>query len=254
MMAEERKEKSSWLEPLPEEYAGEENMTSRRMIIAAITVVVLAIFAGVIWYSYMQGADKGPVPVVRADKSVIKVKPDDPGGMKVPHQDKEIFEQVAGAGSEKEEVLGASSEIPMDRPSVDAPAAGDLNVALPPNPPVEEGDAEAKTVAEAEQAAEQISPAASAPTPSVTERETGDFMIQLGAFSQLASAEKLWANLAQKHGDLLAGLTPDYMVVDLGEKGVLYRVRGGNIEDRDAADRICDQLKKAGQGCMVVKK
>ncbi|MFC7050810.1 SPOR domain-containing protein [Emcibacter nanhaiensis] len=251
-MAEELKEKSSWLEPLPEEYAGEENMTSRRMIIAAITVVVLAIFAGVIWYSYMQGADKGPVPVVKADKSVIKVKPEDPGGMEVLHQDKEIFEHVAGTEEAKEEVLASSSEIPMDRPAADKPsqnASSDVNVALPPSPPVDEG-----VEVSADKVEEQVSPAAPAPASSAAISATGEFMIQLGAFSQLSSAEKLWASLSDKHADILGGLTPDYMVVDLGDKGVLYRVRGGSIETREDADKICDRLKKAGQGCMVVKK
>ena len=252
-MAEDQKDKSSWLEPLPEEYAGEENMTSRRMIIAAITVVVLAIFAGVIWYSYMQGADKGPVPVVKADKSVIKVKPDDPGGMEVPHQDKEIFEHVAGNDEPKEEVLASSSEIPMDRPAANIPsqnASSDVNVALPPSPPTDEEEVEVS----ADKVEEQVSPAAPAPASSAAISSTGEFMIQLGAFSQLSSAEKLWANLSGKHAALLSNLKPDYMVVDLGDKGILYRVRGGSIEDRETADNICAQLKKAGQGCMVVKK
>ncbi|WP_417318410.1 SPOR domain-containing protein [Emcibacter sp.] len=253
-MAEERKDKSSWLEPLPDEYAGEENMTSRRMIIAAITVVVLAIFAGVIWYSYMQGADKGPVPVVRADKSVIKVKPEDPGGMKVLHQDKEIFEQVAGNAEQKEEVLGSSSEIPMNRPSADTPSQNpseEVNAALPPSPP---GDEAGSTAAASSKVEDQVAPAASpTPKPAVV-AGSGDFMIQLGAFSQLSSAERLWANLSEKHASLLGGLSPDYMVVDRGDKGVLYRVRGGNIKDRASADKICDQLKKADQGCLVVKK
>ncbi|WP_438994485.1 SPOR domain-containing protein [Pseudemcibacter sp.] len=42
------------------------------------------------------------------------------------------------------------------------------------------------------------------------------------------------------------------MRVDLGSRGVLYRVRGGMIESREAADKVCADLKKNNQSCMVV--
>lgn len=112
-------EKSSWLEPLPEEYATDSDMTGRRMLIAALTVIVLAIFGGLVWYSYMEGNDNGPVPAVRADKSVIKIKPSNPGGLEVPDQDKRVFDRVTADHLETPESLAPSAEIPVDRP-VDA--------------------------------------------------------------------------------------------------------------------------------------
>ena len=36
------------------------------------------------------------IPLVKAEPGPIKVKPDDPGGLKVPHKDKSIYERFEG--------------------------------------------------------------------------------------------------------------------------------------------------------------
>jgi len=41
--------------------------------------------------------------------------------------------------------------------------------------------------------------------------------------------------------------------VDLGEKGVFYRVQAGPLADAAAAERLCAELKERKQGCIVVK-
>jgi|GEM_PF-4153258 len=138
-MSGDKGEKSSWLEPIPEELAGDEEMTSRRMIIAGITVLVLAVFGGLIWYSYLEGTEDGPVPVVRANNSAVKVKPQEPGGMKVDHQDKEVFDRFSADNTAKEDTIAPSSEVALNRPEPEKPVvqpASDVKVALPPKPPV----------------------------------------------------------------------------------------------------------------------
>jgi len=79
-------------------------------------------------------------------------------------------------------------------------------------------------------------------------------MIQIGAFAEKSKAVDLWKSTKQKNGPVLANLSPTYMRVDLGAKGVLYRVRGGMIESRKAADAVCASLKKNNQGCLVVSR
>jgi cell division septation protein DedD len=37
-----------------------------------------------------------PIPLVKAEPGPVKVKPDDPGGLKVPHKDKSIYERFEG--------------------------------------------------------------------------------------------------------------------------------------------------------------
>lgn len=235
------KDSSSWLKPLPEEY-GAEDATGKRMIFAGLTVLILAVFGGLIWYSYMQGNDQGPVPVVRADKKPVKVKPKDPGGLEVPDRDKLVYEKLTGDKGTKDDVLASSAELPMERPTAQKPASEDVNIVLPPKPPSKQAE---KTIQEEATKAAAIAPAATS---------NGNFMIQLGAFGKKSSAENLWKSLVDKNSAYLGGLTAEYVMVDKGSKGVLYRLVAGRIEGRKQADDICGVLKKAKQACIVVKK
>lgn len=226
-------EKASWLEPLPDEYGTEEDMTGRRMMIAALTVVILAIFGGLIWYSYLEGTDNGPVPVVRADNSVVKEKPDTPGGMQVPDQDKNVFNKVASVQADNSEKLEASAELPIERPI--EKVVEKTPQTLPP--------------AQKEIIADEVATIAPA-----SQGKIGDYLIQLGAFGKKDTADLLWNKIQNNNSDLLKGLTSDIMMIDLGKKGVLYRLRGGMIDGRATADKICATLKAKKQACIVVAK
>ena len=235
---------ASWLRPLPEDFAKDTMSSKRRMVLSSITFVVLAGFSLLIWMSYTsEGDEMGPIPVVRADNSVIKKKPDEPGGKEIPFQDKEVFARVDNLPTEEENIIAASAEIPLKRPVAEQ---------------VEEVEEDVEQItAELAEKAEAIEPAAAPPPPppAVTRAATtGDFMIQIGAFAQKSKAEALWNDTKSKNNNVMANLEPIYMRVDLGEKGVLYRVRGGMIDGRGAADKICSALKSKNQGCMVVTK
>lgn len=246
-------EKSSWLQPLPVEYAAEGDMTGRRMFVAALTVIVLAIFGGLIWYSYMEGANNGPVPVVRADNSVIKIKPENPGGLEVLNQDKNVFNRVTSGETEYDESLGASAELPLDRPKVKTPEREmPEKIADTATAPKQKAQDE-NPVVKPESIAESVAKTVAAIAPSV-KGGTDGFLVQLGAFGKQESAERLWKKLKSDNAALLSGLNPDVMMIDLGKKGVLYRLRGGEITSRKQADDICAGLKAKKQACIVVAK
>lgn len=255
-------EKASWLEPLPEEYTTEEDTTGRRMLIAALTVVVLAVFGGLIWYSYLEGTDIGPVPVVRADKSVVKEKPDTPGGLQVLDQDKGVFNRLVSDRVENSEQLAPSGDLPLDRP-VETKAVETATDMVAEDIKSEAKEITAKTVEpiEAEQVASEvatIAPASAGKSPVSSEVSSdvkiGNFLVQLGAFGKKNTAIQLWQKLQRDNGTLLAGLSSDIMMIDLGKKGVLYRLRGGMVADRASADKICAGLKAKKQACIVVAK
>ncbi|PCI49001.1 MAG: hypothetical protein COB49_05345 [Alphaproteobacteria bacterium] len=238
-------EKASWLEPLPEEFTTGNDMTGRRMLTAALTVIILAIFGGLIWYSYLAGTDNGPVPVVHADKSVVKEKPDSPGGLQVPDQDKGVFNRVASGQKDNGENLEAGAELPIERP-IDTKS---IETAKKKALQASEDAAQALPPPQTETVANEV--AAIAPA---SDGLAGNFLVQLGAFGKKDTAEQLWARLQKDNPDLLRGLRPDIMMIDLGKKGVLYRLRGGRIVDRLSAGRICAALKTKKQACIVVEK
>jgi uncharacterized protein len=83
---------------------------------------------------------------------------------------------------------------------------------------------------------------ASAPAPVAA---SGNFRIQLGAFSNEANAEKLWNSLETKIGDL-ASLTPY-----LKAAGSVTRLQAGPFGSRASAEAMCTKVKATGQACIV---
>ncbi len=110
----------------------------RRWTPAIVAVGALAIFVGILAYAYVlggRGAGEGVVPVIQADQRPIKVRPESPGGLDVPFQDREIYDRLGGGGAgqmaapggPKVERLLPPPEAPLPRPATAPP---------PPTPPI----------------------------------------------------------------------------------------------------------------------
>jgi hypothetical protein len=109
--------------------APEEVRRSGGLLRIAGALAVMGVFAGALWLAYTQGlrhvggsAGSGEVPLVRADASPIKVKPEKPGGMPIPDRDMLIY----GQQQPQVEHLLPPPEQPMARP-----------IPPPPSPPPE---------------------------------------------------------------------------------------------------------------------
>ncbi len=75
----------------------EENQSS--LFLPVFAIVALGLFLTLCWYAYNYYIDqqkKGDVYYIKADKSPLKVKPDNPGGLVVENQDKQIFNAMVG--------------------------------------------------------------------------------------------------------------------------------------------------------------
>ena len=92
----------------------------RRWPTAVLTGIVMAVFAGGLWFFYHQGVRQpapgpgGEVPLIRADDKPMKMKPDQPGGMPVPDQNVSVYDPKPGAAPV--EKLLPPPEQPMPRP------------------------------------------------------------------------------------------------------------------------------------------
>lgn len=91
----------------------------RRMLPRGLlTVLAIIAFGGVIWYAYPQGQEKYSdldIPTISADKSTYKFKPENPGGMDVPHQDSTVFDPLEKKADDKVERLRPGTEEPIDK-------------------------------------------------------------------------------------------------------------------------------------------
>lgn len=88
------------MRPVPGESAGTPGVSSpKRLITAGIALGAVAAFGIGIWFAYDQGVKRGASgapPLIRADQGPTKVAPENPGGMQVPNQDKQIYERLPG--------------------------------------------------------------------------------------------------------------------------------------------------------------
>ena len=88
-------------------------------------------------------------------------------------------------------------------------------------------------------------PAPPPPTPPAA-HATGNWRIQLGAFSQRGNADALWSRVKTRAG--VAG----HPRIDLPAGGVTRLLAGGYAGQAEA-DRACDALKAGGFACLVIK-
>ena len=78
---------------------------------------------------------------------------------------------------------------------------------------------------------------------------SGQFVVQLGAFSKLAYAETAWERASNKVGEL-RNYDPTSARVNV-KGGALLRLAVSGFVTREAANQVCTQVKKSGGQCFV---
>lgn len=262
----------------------------KKIITAAIALGAVAAFGIGIWFAYDQGVKRGASgapPLIRADQGPTKVAPENPGGMQVPNQDKQIYERLGGNG--QQQAAGTEKLLPPpERPSAaptqpnavtvpnrpapatvpgqspgqssglpnrtDAPSPSAVTTPAPSQPIAPKAEEKpAATPAPATRApAQTATTPAPAATPKVTATPGGSAKIQLASLKDQAAAQATWSQLQKKFPDILGGLTPSYEKVEIAGKGTFIRLQAGPLKDRATAQNACQQLAAKNQGCIVV--
>ena len=129
--------------PGPPPIMSEEPRRSSKGLTLFIALFALVAFGGIVWYAYDQGRRTGSeetAPLIRADNAPVRVRPEKPGGLEVPHQDKLIFEKLTEGGGQAdgqvERLLPRPEQPappPTPAPQSPAPAPSASNsAAIPP--------------------------------------------------------------------------------------------------------------------------
>ncbi len=89
----------------------------RRLRGPVIIFLVMAISAGGLWVAYNKARNhaSGEVPLIQADQGAVKTRPQQPGGMAIPDQDKLVYNQ--GKGQPAVEKLLPPPETPLLTPT-----------------------------------------------------------------------------------------------------------------------------------------
>jgi cell division septation protein DedD len=226
-----------------DEQLPEEEMPPRRHLpAAAVALAVMAIFAGGLWFAYHEGTrhpaytatTPDNIPLIRADPDPVKVKPppEKVGGMEVPNKDNPLY----GARVPPVEKLLPPPEAPVARPLPPPQAPAPPAAAAPPAPP---------PVAAAPKAPPKPGPAEAALPAGIR--------VQLASLRSAEAARDEWQRLKRENADLLGKLTAVAVRADLGERGIYYKIEVGPLASREAALRLCGELKGRDLGCQLVR-
>ncbi len=273
----------------PDERPRDEDQPDRpsRLLPVSIGLVVLAALGGVIWYAYswFGGDDGGDVPVIRAEAGSGKSRPESPGGLEVPHQDKlvlnaptpdlespqverllppqEVPKPPAPVAPEQLATPPAASTPPAPaEPSASAPAIIEAPPKTKPRiigtrPLLPTANQGGTTPAEAGGELGNPPPPVAATPPTQTAARSpsdGPFVVQLASLRAADRATAAWERLQKVFPSLLGDRTLFVEEVDLGSRGSFYRVQVASFQDRAEAAALCAELKARKQDCLVVKR
>ena len=206
-------------------------------VIAAV-VAGLAILAAIIFGIYkLQQPPTADGQLIAAQEGDYKVKPDDPGGLKVKGEGDAAIATSAGKSGNGAIDLNAVSEKPIDGKRV-----------TPGSRTADTGGRNAVSQVPAS-GGKLVAPAPMAPSRSgVPGAATGGALVQLGAFPSEAAANTAWASFSKRF-NYLAPLGKSVQPVATNGR-TLYRLRVNAGSANQAAD-ICGRLRVAGETCFV---
>lgn len=209
-------------------------------IVLGLAVALLAVFALVLGIrSYRQHQLGGNGELIAAQEGDYKVKPDDPGGLRIPGEGTTAISTSAGRDGGTGAIdLKALPEAPV---AATRPAAG-------PSPVAAVGGGH-NTVSQVPARGGRLVAAPPVAVPrAATAGGGGGSLVQLGAFPSEATANAAWASYSKRFS-YVAALGKSVQTVSLGGK-TLYRLRV-NAGSANAAADICGRLKVAGEPCFV---
>jgi tetratricopeptide (TPR) repeat protein len=73
--------------------------------------------------------------------------------------------------------------------------------------------------------------------------------VHLASYRSRKDAERGWSQLRRAHKAELSGLQSEISEIDLGAKGLFFRLKAGPLPDKAAAADLCQQLKSRRQFC-----
>ena len=203
----------------------------------ALVVVGLAVLAAIIFGIYkLQTRATADGQLIAAQEGDYKVKPDEPGGLKVKGEGDAAIATSAGKAGNGSIDLSAVPEKPIDGRRVTP--AGKSTGPGGSNAVAQVPESSGKLVA-AQPVSVQRKPA--------TTGSSGS-LVQLGAYPSEGLANAAWDGFSKRFG-YLAPLGKSVQSVAIGGR-TLYRLRVNAGSANQAAD-ICGRLRVAGESCFV---
>ena len=264
---------------------------SRNNFLGTFAGIALAGIVGWFVLAPQYAETEKEIPIIRRPQTAVKIKPENPGGMEIPNQDKDVYNIV-----EKKEVDNTVVENLLPKPETPklpdiVPEVADVNTDaanldeivdevaenkndLPQPKEVKEVKAESKAVENSTAGNVPAKPAdllagvsAQAPIANTAEADApakieapavvntasaGGWQIQLIASKNKTAVEKTWTDLSAKYADL-KNMPHEIQASDLGAQGMFYRLRAGSFASKVEAAQACSNLKAKGLHDCIAK-
>lgn len=220
------------------------------------TIMLVSVVTGFLALSYYayntgrQSVKEDDLLVIEAEKTPMKEKPLDPGGMKFPNQDKTIFETFSNnqAPAKVERVLPAPEE-PITKSEVLETRVAentDTNVDNEEDTSIEVKKVEVAGIDEKKPVYTKYTESKNIEKLPV---KSSGIKIQLGAFGSEKEANENWIKIQKKFSNL-ADKSPIIVRADVKGK-IFYRLRVTGFDDINDAKSTCKTLSGKGQACML---
>ena len=188
-------------------------------------------------------------PKADTEKDIADAAPPPP-----PAPAAEAATEAAGEAASAREELPAQT---VDKLAAVAPAAAPPPPAAEPKPAAQ---AEPDKPAAAAEPPKQVAvapppkPQPAAKTPAKPKAAgAGSYRVQLASFRSSKAANDAWSKLRKSNISLLRDLTAHVTRVELGQKGIFYRLQAGSFAQEARARSICTELKARQVDCLVVR-
>jgi outer membrane biosynthesis protein TonB len=254
------------IEPEDRHEAGDEPAPRRQVVRAVLLGLAVAGLVGGSWWaghsSKPAPQDLSAVPEIHPDTAPVKIAPANPGGMQVPDQDSILLNQEGKQQPEellpppeavKQRPVSAMPPAPPTPPPASQPPAPQQTASAPPPvaPKPVPQPAPAPQIVPAPPPPASVVPQAKAAQ--TTAAASGAYRLQLGALGSEEAAKQEWLRLQRQQPDVLGKLSLAVSRVDLGAKGVYFRIQAGPIASAAQAAQSCATLKSRNVGCILVK-
>ena len=244
--------------------------------IGVLVGILATVLVSVVVWGIADEKEMEPIIITASDEPV-KVKPENPGGMRIPDQDKLVYKRL----QTEDKDIKVENIVPVPEAPVKPVVIQEVKVKPEVKPIVPEKElevisrkdmgikteimpdpfAEVKqepSVVVAEKKAEPVQE-------KKTEASVADLVkkvsglnedmwhIQLISLPSKETVEKSWPKILKEHAILLTGQPHDIVEVVIPKKGTFYRLRVGEFKTKDDAKSFCDKLKSRKQDCTVTK-
>lgn len=249
---------------------------SRNNFLGTFAGIVLAGIVG--WFvlapQYEQSHKE--IPVIQRPHTAVKIKPENPGGMNIPNQDKDVYSIVEKKAVDNTVVENLLPEPEKPKLPDIVPEEVEINanannldeivdeITDTSEPKVEEkvvdktvpakpDDLLAKPKEEVEKKVEEKKTTVEASKPqNVVDTAKGPWQIQLIASKNKDTIEKTWVNLSSRYAQLKS-YSHEIQSDNLGAQGVIYKLRAGSFASKAEAQAACTSLKSKGLNDCIAK-